>query len=583
MRQASPLATGTTAGIANSAQLAVKFRAWIASGAALASVRRNIVKLQLGGLTPARREAILTVLAIMAAFALIIYFDLGTMVFASVEHRPDYKRDTLILAGLATSLGLLVFALRRWSEVAHEVTVRLAAEKRATALASEDALTGLPNRRALSAELTAAIGRAHRNDTALSLLLLDLDRFKPVNDLYGHVAGDRLLQEITRRLTSTVRDGEFVARLGGDEFAVAVAHSASDRGAPIAAAERIRAVLSLPASVGSAEVFVGVSAGVATFPCDADDVESLMRRADVALYRAKEKGRGRCELFDATMDAEIRERAAIEADLRQAIAADEVVPHYQPLIDLRSGRIVGFEALARWVHPVQGFIPPSSFIPIAEETGLVADLGLSMLRQGCRHARQWGSDMLLAINISPVQLTDLRLADKILAILAEAGLPPRRLEVEITENSLIGDLAVARDILSTLKLAGVSICLDDFGAGYSSLRHLTAMPFDRVKIDRAFVQGLHESGDSLRVVRAIVGLCTSLGLATTGEGAETSCHVSMLRAAGCSVVQGWYFGKAVDAMAAQLLASEGRVPLSKLHMTGADDAASAARISRVEG
>ena len=521
-------------------------------------------------LSPARREAVLTALSITAGFLAIIHFDLGGLIFSAVEHRPDYKRDTLILLGLTMSLGLAVFALRRWHEAAREIEVRLAAELRATTLASEDALTGLPNRRALSAELTAAIGRARRSGSALSLLLLDLDRFKPVNDLHGHLAGDRLLQEITRRLNANVRNGEFVARLGGDEFAVIVAHPHDDRGAPVAVANRIAAMLSAPVSLGSADIHVGVSTGVATFPFDADDVEALMRRSDVALYRAKERGRGRCELFDAAMDAEIRERAAIEADLRHAIAAGEVVPYFQPLIDLRSGRIVGFEALARWPHATHGFIPPSSFIPIAEESGLIGELGLVILRQGCRHARGWGSDTMIAVNISPLQLADMGLADKILTILAEEGLPPRRLEVEITENSLVGDLDGARKILNRLKAEGVSISLDDFGAGYSSLRHLTTMPFDRVKIDRSFVQGLDEIGDPLKVVRAIVGLCTSLGLATTGEGAETAAHVSMLRAAGCSVVQGWFFGEAVPACQAAKLAAEGRVALTRLHATAAD-------------
>ena len=518
--------------------------------------------------SPAHREAVLIAACIATAGLAIVYYNLGEIIFSRVEHRPDYKRDATILAGLALSAGLGVFAVRRWRELTREIAVRIAAEARANAIAGEDALTGLPNRRALMSELAQAVARSARSGDPVSLLLLDLDRFKPVNDLYGHVAGDRLLQVVAQRLRQCVRAGEFVARLGGDEFAVIVSHGKDDAGAAAGAAKRLSDFLCQTVSLGFAEVQIGVSSGIATFPSDADDVETLMRRADVALYRAKDGGRGRCQLFDAQMDAEIRERAAIESDLRKAIATAGIVPHYQPLVDLRSGRIVGFEALARWEHPQQGFIPPARFIPIAEESGLISDLGLLILRQGCRNALRWGPETILAVNISPIQLADNTLAEKMLSILQQEGLPARRLEVELTENALVSDLEAARAVLNRLKSEGVSICLDDFGAGYSSLRHLSAMPFDRVKIDRAFVQALDMAGDPLKVIRAIVGLCTSLGMACTGEGAETAEHVALLRAAGCSLVQGWYFGMALAPDGAAKLAAEGRVPLTRLHATG---------------
>jgi len=528
-------------------------------------------RLPFSRLSGAQREAALTVLCIITAFVAIVQFDLGSLTLGLVEHRPDFKRDALILAGLTMSIGLAVFAVRRWRELTREVAVRMAAEVRANVLAREDALTGLPNRRALLGELAAALARSGRSGEPVSLLLLDLDRFKPVNDVHGHVAGDRLLQAIAARLRANVRLGEFAARLGGDEFAVIVSHGCDEMGAAVAAAKRIAEALSQTVTLGSIDLHVGVSTGIATFPFDAEDAEVLMRRADVALYRAKESGRGRCQLFDAAMDAEIRERSAIETDLRQAIISGEVLPHFQPMVDLRSGRIVAFEALARWRHPDHGFIPPSRFIPIAEDSGLIGDLGMAILRLGCRHACRWGGDALLAVNISPIQLADRNLADKLLAVLEEEGLPAHRLEVELTENALVSDIEGARTILAQLKAAGVSISLDDFGAGYSSLRHLSSMPFDRVKIDRDFVQGLGASGDPLKIIRAIVGLCTSLGLACTGEGAETFEQVAMLRAAGCSVVQGWYFGEALPADRAAKLAAEGRVPLTRLHGTAQPD------------
>ena len=520
-------------------------------------------------ISPAYREAGLICLCIAGTVLAILQFDLGGLIFAAVEHRPDYKRDALILAALTLSAGLAIFALRRWHELIREVKVRIAAETRANSLAGEDVLTGLPNRRALLNELTHALARAERGNHLVSLVLLDLDRFKPVNDVHGHIAGDQLLQAIAQRLRQNVRAGEFAARLGGDEFAVLVSHAKDEAGAAVAAARRLADVLSKPVPLPATEVQVGVSSGIATAPHDANTVEALMRCADLALYRAKDDGRGQCKLFDMQMDAEIRERADIEADLRTAIETGGIIPHYQPLVDLRSGRIVGFEALARWEHPRQGFIPPMRFIPIAEESGLINELGLAMLRRACRHALRWGGDTMLAVNISPIQLADSRLADKILAILAEEGLPARRLEVELTENTLVSDFEGARVILNRLKSQGVSICIDDFGAGYSSLRHLSSMPFDRVKIDRAFVQALGTDGDRLKVIRAIVGLCTSLGLACTGEGAETAEHVNLLRAAGCSLVQGWYFGMALAPEAAAALAAEGRVSLAKLHAAGA--------------
>lgn len=519
-----------------------------------ASAMLQVQRRKLNRYSSAQREAVLIGAMITAVFLAIGHFDLGAKAFVLIEHRPDYKRDGMILAGLTLSLGLAVFAIRRWLELTREIRIRIAAEARANALAREDALTGLPNRRALTGELARAVASSERNGGLVSLLLMDLDRFKPVNDIYGHMAGDRLLQEITSRLRKTVRAGEFVARLGGDEFAVIISHDRSDKLAPAIAAERIAAEVSKVVQLGPADVHVGLSTGIATFPVDADDVASLMRRADVALYRAKDGGRGRCQVFDSGMDAQLQERADIEADLRAAIIDGHVVPHFQPLVDLKTGSVIGFEALARWQHPKRGFVPPSRFVPIAEECGLIDALGMSILTEACQHASRWAGDITLSFNISPLQLADRNLAEKILGVLAASGFPARRLEVEITENALVSDVDGARRILNQLKAEGVSICLDDFGAGYSSLRHLSSMPFDRVKIDRDFVPKTEGHGDPLRVLRAIVGLCTNLGLATTGEGAETPEHAALLTAAGCSVGQGWHFGYPMPAaQALQLL------------------------------
>ena len=503
----------------------------------------------------AQGEAFITALSITIGLMAILHFEMGAWALSNFEHQTDAKRDTVILAGAIISVAFGIFALRRWMELAREVTVRIAAEARATALAGEDALTGLPNRRALAAELSRAVARAERTGAAVSLLLMDLDRFKPINDVHGHIAGDQVLQEIALRLRRGVRLAEFVARLGGDEFAIIVAHERNDQQASMAAATRIANGLAAPLRLGAVDIDVSVTTGIATFPNDAADVATLMQRSDIALYNAKQSERGQVRLFNAAMDNEIRERAAIETDLRKAIVVHGIVPFFQPLVDLTSGRVIGFEALARWPHATRGFIPPVKFIPIAEERRLIGDLTASMLAQACRLSRDWAGQPTLSVNISPIQLSDRGLAVKLLDLLTAADFAPGRLEVEITESALVSDFEGARAVLADLKMAGVTICLDDFGAGYSSLTHLASMPFDRVKIDRAFIQLDKGPAEAAKVMGAIVGMCRNLNLDVTGEGAETLQQCQILMEAGCALGQGWYFGAAVVAEDAKKLAA----------------------------
>ncbi len=505
--------------------------------------------------TRAQGEAFVTALVITLGFLAIRQFHMGAWIFANFEHETDDKRNAIILAGAVVSAAFGIFALRRWIELSHEVKIRVAAEARATTLAGEDMLTRLPNRRALSAELTRAVAQAERTGMSVSLLLLDLDRFKPINDVHGLLAGDRVLQDIANRLRAHVRSAEFVARLGGDEFAVVIAHTRDNQQMAVSAAARIAESLAQPIRIGAIDIDVGVTTGIATFPNDAGDVATLMQRADIALNAAKQGERGRTRLFDTAMDAAIRERAAIESDLRKAIVAQGVVPFFQPLIDLRTGHVTGFEALARWPHATRGFIPPDKFIPIAEERRMIGDLTESILTQACRLMRDWDGKPSLSVNLSPVQLSDRGLAVKLLAMLTSADFAPHRLEVEITESALVCDIEGARAVLADLKTAGVTICLDDFGAGYSSLTQLASMPFDRVKIDRAFLNLEKGPHDVAKVMGAIVGMCRNLNLGVTGEGAETLQQCQMLIDAGCTVGQGWYFGAAVSAEDAKKLAS----------------------------
>ncbi len=475
----------------------------------------------------------------------------------------EWQIDGVLTALVIAPFGLSIYAVRRLHEVRREAELRRLAQAEARMLAVHDALTGLPNRRRLAEGLHAALARARRDGGAVAALLVDLDRFKPVNDLRGHAAGDRLLQMVAERLRDAAREVDIVARLGGDEFVVAAylgatpampnslagddaawAEDAQDAAARLA--RRVVAALEQPFDLGDAAmpVLVGASVGVALAPDGEGQVEELLRRADVAMYRAKAEGRGCFRFFEAEMDARIRERAALEADLRRAVAADELVPHFQPLIALGDGeRLLGFEMLARWPHPVRGMVPPVEFITVAEDTGLIVPMTENLLRRACRAAAVWPDHLTLAVNISPVQLRDRALPAMVEAALAGSGLPARRLEIELTESALVDNFELARELLGELKALGVRLALDDFGTGYSSLRHLQTLPFDKLKVDAGFVRSMTQSSESGKIVAAVIGLGHSLGLPTVAEGVEDVATADMLAEMGCDIGQGWLFGR----------------------------------------
>ncbi len=421
-----------------------------------------------------------------------------------------------------------------------QIAEREAAEARAEAMAMHDALTGLPNRRHLHkalAEFLSTVDVSKR----LAVVAVDLDRFKPVNDLYGHAVGDELLVKIAQMFVEQIAPDGFVARLGGDEFILIVPHQTDDE--LIARLTALVARFETQIVLSQHEVSVGASLGVAMAPLDGHDVDSLMRRADVALYRAKEDGRGRFAFFETGMDARAHDRAMLEQDLRAAVRADGVEAHFQPLVELSSGAVCGYEILARWTHPAHGSIPPSQFIPLAEETGLIGELCLNVLARACREALDWPDAPCLSLNISPTQLRDPALPQKILQVLSECGFPPARLEIEITESALVSDFDQARRALLSFKNQGMHIALDDFGTGYSSLRHLRELPFDVLKIDRSFVQGMGDSEEANTIVKTIIDLAKNLGLGVTAEGIETIDHAERLTALGCELGQGYYFGR----------------------------------------
>ena len=452
-------------------------------------------------------------------------------------------QEALAIAALGLG-GLVVFfgyVMRQ-----REYRMRLAAEHEVRRLALEDPLTGLPNRRQFEDALRAALGAPPRAGGSHGVLLLDLNGFKRVNDIHGHPVGDEVLIGVAGRLKASVRENDLVARLGGDEFAVLAPHLV---GPDAAASIALRIVDSLkePILAHGGRHQIGTAIGISLIPQDGHDQAEILRKADIALYRAKGQGGAALRFFEEHMDEAIRERDRLERELRLAVAQGEVVPFYQPLVDLDSGGIVGFEALARWTHPELGVIEPSRFIPIAEDCGLIAELTDGLLARATRDATAWPASVRLSVNVSPVLLRDFGFGLRVMSILGQSGLSPARLEVEITESALVQDMEAAQFTLGALRDAGVRIALDDFGTGYSSLYHLRNFKLDAIKIDRSFVETMATDADSAAIVRALIGLGAGLSLSVTAEGVESDQQRTLLTAQGCSTAQGFLYSPAVPA------------------------------------
>lgn len=429
-----------------------------------------------------------------------------------------------------------------WVSVFEDVTDMQRAEARITHMALHDAMTGLPNRVLFRQKLEEALAGARRG-MKCAVLCLDLDYFKSVNDTLGHPIGDALLRCVTERLRSALRDLDTVARLGGDEFAI-IQTSVKQPEDTTSLAERLVRLISAPYVIAGHQVVVGVSIGIAMPPADGDDPDTLLKHADLALYRAKDNGRGGYCMFDADIGAQMQARHVLEMDLRHAVTAQEFELHYQPLVEIPTRRTIGFEALLRWRHPSRGLVAPSDFIPLAENIGLIVPIGEWVLRQACAEAAGWPEGIKVAVNLSAAQFRAPELADSVIAILRETGLRPDRLELEITETVLLHDSADMLATLHRLRRAGVSIALDDFGTGYSSLATLRRFPFTLVKIDRSFVADAAEYGNaSGAIVRAVASLCAALGMAATVEGVETEAQLAWLTAEGFTIAQGYLFGR----------------------------------------
>jgi diguanylate cyclase (GGDEF)-like protein/PAS domain S-box-containing protein len=418
-----------------------------------------------------------------------------------------------------------------------DVTERRQAEAKIMHMARHDALTNLPNRVLFKDEMEQALQRGEE----LAVMFLDLDRFKGVNDSLGHPVGDALLCAVTERLQRVVTGADTVARLGGDEFAIVQSKASPSDASELAA--HIIDTLVEPFDLRGHQVIIGTSIGIALAPADGNEPDQLLRNADMALYRAKAEGRGTFHFFQPEMDAQMQERRRLELDLRKALLAEQFELYYQPLVEVESGAVSGFEALVRWNHPERGVVGPDEFIPVAEEIGLIVPLGDWVLKQACREAAAWPGKLTVAVNLSAVQFRGPMLPLSVVAALGQSGLAPSRLELEITESVLLQDDRAVLDALHQFRDLGVRICMDDFGTGYSSLSYLRSFPFDKIKIDRSFIRELGKENDAAAIIRAVIKLGSSLGMITTAEGVETEQQLDILRAEGCVQVQGFLFSR----------------------------------------
>ena len=494
--------------------------------------------------------------------SILMFVGIGSSVLSQIlrHHlRDDAPPDQTLIVALLLNVALILFGWRRHGTLAREVHERTAAEKRAQHLAARDPLTGFLNRRSGAEEGATMFRRADRRNKAMALLMLDLDHFKIVNDMHGHAVGDALLRAVAVEITETSPCDAVISRLGGDEFACGFLFDPAQPEMVERIAERLVSRMAQPFDADGITCHISGSIGIARSDFDCAGIETLLRCADIAMYAAKKSGRNRFAWFDLSMERELRARNELESGLRVAIPAGQIVPFFEPQVDLATGRLEAFEVLARWEHPTRGLISPEQFIPLAEETGMIAELSLSIMRQAFAAARDWDPSLRVAINISPWQLRDPWLAQKIIKVLTETGFPPQRCEVEVTETALFDNLPLAQSIVGSLKNQGVSLALDDFGTGYSSLAHLRALPFDRIKIDKSFITSINESADSAAIVNAIARLGESLNLPITAEGVEDAAIEERLRAIGCTKGQGWHYGKPLSIVGVRRMLAQRRM------------------------
>ena len=441
--------------------------------------------------------------------------------------------------------GRVVLVLRHpmadgsWLTTHEDITDRWRNETRVAFLAHHDALTGLYNRAALIEKIEEACARNRRWGEEFNILMMDLDRFKQVNDTFGHPAGDDLLRQVADRLTATLRETDILARLGGDEFAIVQVNDAEQSEAAENLATRIIAVIGEPFSIKGNAVNIGASIGIALAPQHGIHADDLLKMADLALYHAKSLGRNRYATFDPALGRAAADKHTLENELRQALTDNRLEVHFQPIVDSKAFKICAAEALVRWRHPEKGLISPDQFIPLAEESGTILQIGEWMLQAACKEAAKWPSPIKVAVNLSTVQLRSANLLDSVMCVLVESGLPPDRLELEVTETALMEYGTESLSILKKLKNLGITVVLDDFGTGYSSLNQLTMFPFDKIKIDKSFTSSMTNRADCAAIISAVLALAQSLDIETTAEGVEKDDQLRILRLAGVTYIQGY--------------------------------------------
>lgn len=529
-----------------------------------------------GGTVSAKRDVIALGIA---ATAIIMFVATGGTVFPQIVRSwggSGLGPDRLLVNAVLLNIALIIFGWRRYRELTREVGERRKAEEQACILAQTDPLTGCLNRRSIGPATDRLIAEAGRRNQEVAFLMFDLDNFKTINDINGHLAGDALLVETAQRILALLPGDAILARLGGDEFACVVTFDPARPEAIDQLADRVIEAVSRPFIHGGLTLDVTVSVGIVsssgTRASDGrSDAQALLHNADIAMYHAKKQGRNRHYWFEPTMENELRFRSELETGIRRGLTKGEFVPYYEQQIDLESGELSGFEMLARWNSPTLGLVSPDIFIPIAEEIGVITEMSELLIAQALRDAAEWDASLTLSVNISPIQLRDPWFAQKLLKLMVEANFPPSRLDVEITESCLHQNIGVVRSLITSLKNQGVSISLDDFGTGYSSLAQLQSLPFDRIKIDRSFVSTLSSSKESSTIVQAITALGEGMNMPITAEGIESMEVLTELRNLGKFKGQGFLYGRPENAAEVRrLLAAKGRLAIDDKETTALD-------------